>query len=291
MVFSRGGAGMSSHRAQISDNDLCSLIEIICNFRKESFPCEKLVALLTFITWLHWPEKPDVVQEGRLVAAALVVRAANQGRIKIAGLTAPSIVKSMGDNILTISKVADSLVQRKLELEFSIEFEGHLTAFNNVSKIVEFFVRCPEDRHPSLNKAMFFIDEGGFSAAEIEEDDFSASSPATLKKNWSSFAAQSPFLFAAAWLKYDSLVYLAPDDDSSIDDASVYLKNPVTMQKYFGVARRVQELLLTRLYAVSRRRFPFLTFPATIAPVRVKCSPLTPEQLEVLQKYRSPKSI
>ena len=46
----------------------------------------------------------------------------------------------MGSNILTISKVANSLVQRKLELEFSIEFEGHLTAFNNVSKIVEFFI-------------------------------------------------------------------------------------------------------------------------------------------------------
>ena len=135
---------------------------------------------------------------------------------------------------------------------------------------------------PSLNKAFFFLSEGGY--------DYKISI-ATLKKYWSKFAPISPFVIAAKTLNMTKMFNLPPDGETSFQDATKLLQNDGKLRDYFGVSRYVQEKLLSVIGTQIHKRIDFITFPRSIEPLTLEFEPLGSEQLQLLATYRAPKQI
>ena len=85
------------------------------------------------------------------------------------------------------------------------------------------FSTMPIDLKPSLNKAFFFLSEGGY--------DYPISI-ATLKKYWSKFAPISPFVIGPKTLNMTKMFNLPPDGKSSFQDATKLLQNDGKLRDY-----------------------------------------------------------
>ena len=64
-------------------------------------------------------------------------------------------------------EAAGALVKRPVSGTYREEFEALIYRHHDASTIACFFLRCPIDKKPSLNKAMFMIDEKGFADDEL----------------------------------------------------------------------------------------------------------------------------
>jgi hypothetical protein len=116
-------------------------------------------------------------------------------------------------------------------------------------------------------------------------------SPATLKTGWSAAAITTPFWLAADRLKLTSIGDLPPDGGMSIRKADELLADPAQMQKYFGTARFIQDLLKQRLHESVGDKFQFVRFPDTIAVSEIASRPFNATQLDIIKRYRAPKPI
>jgi hypothetical protein len=285
---------MTSQTAQsASDVDVGQLMEVICGFRKEVYPFEKYTALVTFSTWLRWHQHPDVVDIAGVVAAAHVILAIEDGEIKVPKGRRQIITDKIVEMEFTVLRAADALVTCCRLDSFEKASEQSAGWLSNVSQIVRFMIKCPAKQKPSLNKAFFFIDEGGFGDdmtiySRGEERPYKVS-PASLRSDWSNFAISGPFVLAAEHLDMEAILHLPPDSNESIADATKLLSSPAKLRTYFGLARHVQELLLQRLDKTSRERFPFVKFPDAITTHVVEPQPLTADQMAIVDRYRAPK--
>jgi hypothetical protein len=272
------------------------LMEVICDYRKEAFPFEKYVALMTFSTWLHAPIEPEIVLQSRIIAAALVMLSMNNGRLPILTSERKATIDAIVKNAFQPLDAAEALVDRCISGTFWEGIEGQ-RALYDASAVAAFIIRCPPagvgdaKKRPSVNKALFFIDEGGFTGdAFNEEEDRNEPytvAPATVKKGWGSSAVASPFWLAADRLKVYSIAHLAPDDEGSILKASDLLGDTTRIRQYFGSARYIQEALLKRLDKASRKRFHFVQFPKSIALHPVEPRPFNAAQLEIIKGYKA----
>jgi hypothetical protein len=261
------------------------LIGTICGNRAEKFPFEKIVALITFSVWLRWPDKPEVVRQGRLVAIAHVILALHEGALPT-GKKRQTVQKII-DEAFDPLDTAEALVQRELECGFWEQFEDQLPEYGDVESIAKFIISCPKEYSPSLNKALFFISEGGFA----ENDDYKPSI-ATLKKSWVMYAPQAAFFLAEELcLEAGQITMLPPDDGNSIDIARDFLKEQAKVRSFFGKVRYLQSLLHSRLDKISQNRFSFVTFPDNIKSVTTDLPILADWQVEIVRNYKAPKSL
>jgi hypothetical protein len=189
---------------------------------------------------------------------------------------------------LPLGDTCDALVQRALVGSYCDNFEFQLPGLSDVSSIAAFIVRCPIKMGPSLNKAMFFIDEKGFVSEDAPGE---KASVATLKKSWTAFAKVAPFVFAADYWDDHWIYGLPPDDENAIVVATKKLKNQPRLRRLFGSARYVQEGIIERLDKKTLQWLQPVHFPECIQPDRLKLYPLEPDQMEILRRYRAPKLI
>jgi hypothetical protein len=75
--------------------DIGKLIDVICEYRKESYRFERYVALRTFSSWLHAPTRPHVVNHARLVAAARVIVEINTPALSISVEQRPTVIDAI----------------------------------------------------------------------------------------------------------------------------------------------------------------------------------------------------
>jgi hypothetical protein len=274
--------------AHSSDVDIADLMEVICDCRKEAFPFEKYVSIMTFSTWLHWPNSQDVVSQARLVAAGSIIRAIRSNTLKTPDDDSEKVIMTIANTLLRPEAVADALVKRAMIGSYQENIDFQFSALSDVDGIVSFFLRCPVADKPSLNKALFFIEEGGYVDEESPSD---KAVSATLKTSWKNFAVVAPFSFAAGFWELDELLELAPDNDSSIFEAGKLLIKINSLRRYFGTVRYVQDILLERLDPKTLIWLKFVKFPDCIKSRRTPFRPLFPDQMAILKRYHAPKQI
>jgi hypothetical protein len=282
----------SMNSSQSSETDVGQLMEIICGIREEQYAFEKYVALLTFSTWLGWPFAPNVVEFAEIVAAARVILAIDDGEIKVPKAQRQQVIESISRQVFKPLSVASALAEPCLEIRFRAASEEFNLSLWNVAAIAAFFMKCPEEMKPSVNKAFFFIDEGGFKdALQIERGGQYKPykvAPASLKKSWGSLAVTSPFALSAIHQSIEVIFNLPPDGDSSIKEARTLLKKPEMLKRYFGYARFIQDILIHNLHQVSRDKFMFIQFPKSIPIHAVEPVPFDSDQLSIIKRYKAP---
>jgi hypothetical protein len=163
----------------------------------------------------------------------------------------------------------------------------------DIIDIIQFLLICPAEENPSLLKALYFIERGGFvpDIAGQSEKDRRGRSPSTLKTNWVRQAERGPFLWAAAGSEYEILFDIPPEQQSSIRKIERFLSRPKAVHEYFGIARFCQERLYGRLDSRSKSRFRFVKLPKNVASLEIELPTLSASQISLLRQYRAPKLI
>jgi hypothetical protein len=291
-------ARSSNNKPDPEHVDLPRLIEVICGFRKERYPFEKYVALLTFSVWLLIPKEDDCVRRAELISAASVILAINNGKLGVPSSKKHSVIDRIAKTMLPTLKVADALVNR---------FEIDSDAVMDSNFIASFIFRCPKELNPSVNKALYFMKKNGFTE-ELNrpgDDTPGTMSPATLKEGWSTCAASSPFAYVALLRKRldvippdvegDELLTLPEimdleiDEEDGVLEAGRILQDVPRLREFFGYARYIQDVLLDRLHESSIKKIPFVEFPDTIQPLVIEPRPFSPAQLKIIGGYHAPR--
>ncbi|MBB4397194.1 hypothetical protein [Bradyrhizobium sp. ERR14] len=251
--------------------NITDLIALLTGLRKEVFAFERHIALMTFATWLHYPTDQDVLRHARVVAAAACF-------IHSGGKRNP---------LATIENLSVALLASPLRSPVGDISTSSLTRSTAVIGVADFFLRCPADKKPSLNKALFFINKGGADDPDDPDGEKAARSIATLKVAWKGCASTAPFLWACAAIP-DEIYSMLPDESGAFKRIEKILRNPKRLIQYFGVSKFVQECLLSRVDPASRPRFN-VKFPKGLLSVESDLSPFDDRELEILARYRAPK--
>jgi len=279
--------------------DIPRLMEVICGFRKERYPFEKYVALMTFSVWLVIPKEIEHVRRAQLISAASVILTIENGRLEVPSSKKRFVIDQIAKPLFLTLEVADALINR---------FQIGLDAVIDSSWIAAFIFRCPKELGPSVNKALFFIKNGGLTE-EINDpgDDRPATmSPATLKEGWSACAASSPFAYTALLrknldaipsgvverdelLNLPAILDLEIDEEDGVLGAGRILQDVSRLRKFFGTAHYIQNVLLERLHESSIKKIPFVEFPDTIQPLVIEPRPFSLAQLAIIKSYHAPR--
>jgi hypothetical protein len=136
---------MRAARPQIRKFDPSDAIAVITGHRKQGAPMERELALLAFITWMLFPNRPDFVSSAKIVGAANYYL--NLGPAQRS--------KLVRDNPhFSQDTFARTLLGFPLGDTFSLEFENAYNEAVNISEIIDFFMICPAELRPSLLKAL-----------------------------------------------------------------------------------------------------------------------------------------
>lgn len=258
----------------LGPTDPKEIIEFLIGSTPEPYPYAKVVALLTFCAWMRWPNDAELVRSAQIAAAATVVVHERENKRSV-------------ETPLTVDILCDALINLSLAGTY---YDAMEPVTEPVTDIVGFFMHCPEHLKPSLLKARFFIDSGGFVPEDVEEDDEKQykRSPATMKVVWKEQAVASPFLWAGLHFEDNfDLLDLVPDEVESISIAQNFLGEPERFRTFLGVALYCQNKLL-RLLDPAAARFEFLEFPDSIEPITPEIGTFDEAQLAVLGKYQAP---
>lgn len=262
------------------------LTATILGLRAEKHLFDRLISLLTFSSWLQYPDNPAIVQQSRVLASAnVLVNKRLSQRQKSA----------LANKELDHQLVAGLLLNPPEMGSFSENFEFNQEALFDAASIAEFFAIWPDEdmkpKQPSFNRALHFIDGGGFvtnPTAPKNQQIGHQSSKTTIKKSWRRYAVSGPFIFAAEVADLLRIIDLAPDDPASITDGEDILRDRKILKVYFETARAIQERMLQFLDEKTKARFPFVNFPKGVTIATLYREPLKPHQLALLHNYRAP---
>jgi hypothetical protein len=250
------------------------IIRFLLQDTPEPFPFARLIALLTFCVWMRWPDDDDVVLDAQTTAAAMVfLRERKPGN-------SPQIP-------LSFERLSQSIVHRAIYGQYWDAFEEQV----GITDIVAFFMHCPEDRRPSLGKAYYFIDEGGFVSSDFTEEERKQMKRArsSLKAAWKAQARSSPLLWATQVFEDDpDLLWFAPDDVDYLEDAIAFVQSRDRLLAFFGVALFCQQKLARLLDQSVAAKIDFLTFPDVVTPVDPQLGTFDEDQMKILDKYAAP---
>ena len=263
---------------QFPDIDLGDLMEVICNYRAETYKFERQIALRTFSAWVLWPNQLGIINQAKIVSAAPTIRMIRSDAFNLPGRERAQFVAAIMKNVIQPNLLSDVLINPPLNGRFCKAAEEAYGILDAV-QIVRFFLSCPKELRPSLNKAIHFIKLGGYGLPH---------SPAVLKQCWVQYAVSAPFLFAEDFWS-GCAIDLTPDDERHNSQATKLLSDVSGLRRYFGVARYVQETLLQRLDAITRNRFRFAQFPVSIKASPIEIASLSPDQLNIVKSYKAPK--
>jgi hypothetical protein len=258
------------------------LIAFLLTDQKEPYPFAKLVALLTLCTWMRWPDDQELIEDAQLTAAASIyLHAKEKGK-------APAIP-------LDLDRLARSVAMRQISGMYLEAFPER----GNVVDLISFFMHCPEELKPSLNRAYDFIEKGGFISVDATKEELSSMKRArsTLKLAWKEQAIAGPLLCASQpILEEDSfedddryfLYDYAPDDPECFDDAQRFVQSRDDLLKFFGEALYCQQKLLRLLDPDASAKLHFPKFPKIVTPIDPGFTSFDEDQLAIARTYRAP---
>lgn len=196
--------------------------------------------------WLRVPTQPAITDLAATVAAGRVILSIYWNTIKHSKAKREALIEEIAENVFGPLVAADALAEPCMDERFHATEGKALPFLFDVGAIVAFILKCPLEMKPSLNKALFFIDEGGFADAltivEKQHERPYKVSYANLKTSWSLLAISSPFSLAAENLSVQPILNLPPDASLSIPKATKLLQNVIALRHYFGHARYLQDL-------------------------------------------------
>jgi len=257
----------------LPDVDVADLIKVICKIRQERYRFERHIALRTFSAWVFWPTNSRIIHHAKIVSAARVIRMVQEGDLPVEPSKKMECLANIVKEAMPLEPLADVLINPPLKDRFCLQAEESF-GVTDIYQVIEFFLSCPIELRPSLNKAIYFMKRGGFRFG---------SSSATLRANWVLYVTSSPFIFVDF-----PAIDLQPDD-IRVAEGIKLLGNESKLVRYFGGAKYVQEQLMGRLDPTTRRRFKFVEFPREIDARPVEIQPYSPRQIDIIKSYRAPK--
>jgi hypothetical protein len=262
--------------------DPADAIAVITGYRKQRFPLERELAFSGFITWMLFPTRPDFVSTALVVGAANYFLNSRQAKRNAIFRDNPYFSQEILARTLLSFPFGDAL---------RMEFQAASNEIDNIFEIINFFMICPGERRPSLLKALYFIDAGGFISEEVDKQERKnhKRSPATLKKSWVNNILTGPFIWAAISLEREHVLRMSPDQPSTIRGLKKLLARNDDILDFFGAAKFCQDRLWTRLDARSKSRFRFIEFPPNVVACEMELVDFDAIQMAILQDYRAPK--
>ena len=272
---------MAKSKSELGPTDPDKIMAFLLADQKEPYPFAKLVALLTLCTWMRWPDDEELIEDAQITAAASIyVHEKEKGK-------APAIP-------LDIDRLARSVASRQLS---GMYLEAFLER-GTVVELVSFFMHCPEELKPSLNKAYDFIEKGGFIPLDATKEDISNLKRArsTLKIAWKEQAISAPLLHASQPMfeddsEHDDEAFIydyAPDDPDCFDEAQRFVQNRDRVLKFFGEARYCQEKIQRLLDPDAAAKLHFPTFPKIVTPIDPGFGTFDEAQMAIARTYRAP---
>lgn len=152
-------------------------IAVLTKNRKQKFPAERELALIGFGAWVRFPNN------ARLVSATQILAAANY----LLHLPTASRSRWISANPFCSQEAfAHCLLDYPIEaFDISDWPELELNEILDILEIIDFFMKCPSEQKPSLLKAIYFIEHGGFASDEANW----RRSSTTLKNAWTKLPA------------------------------------------------------------------------------------------------------
>jgi hypothetical protein len=251
-------------------------ISVLTGGREERFTKERETALLGFVAWMCYPNKPKVIAAAQAIGAANHFLSVKDGT-KI----------TQSNPHFSQHAFASTLINYPLDAHLT-NLDYEFDDFQNITEIITLFMACPDEHKPSFLKAIYFIDEGGFVPRDIRPEEKSKykRSAATLKNTWRKLAAASPFIWAAGIDDFKVIFDLSPASPTMVKASKRLLSRPSELLQFFGNAKFCQEHLLGRF---SPRTFKFIKFPPNVSSQAVQCEPLDKEGIALVRSYRAPK--
>jgi hypothetical protein len=265
--------------------DPADAMAILTGLRRERYPLEKELALIGLSAWMLFPKDSGLVLTAQVVGAAnYYTHLSSKARDKIARTNPFFAASTLARTLLAYPAIGPLKENWKFAKAYDLE---------DIFDIIQFFLICPTEEKPSLLKALFFIDRGGFvsNVSDQDEKGRKGRSPSTLKGSWVRCAVRGPFIWAAVGSKYEFLLEIPPEERSSIEKIERFLSHPNAALEYFGMARFCQERLHDRLDRKSKSRFRFIRFPKNVPLLELELPTLDPLQIRFLREYRTPKLI
>lgn len=227
------------------------LIEKIISDESKQNTWEREIALLAFCAWLRRPNDVAYLEVAQLYAAGTTI-----GTL-LAGSRHKSEAERLSREYFDAQAIGKVFQDIDKLVDYSGAFDPEFTEQNLecVRLIAYFFLRCPLALKPSFNKALYFIDEGGFTdgpfrATGLQDGKYS---PATVKSAWKQFKNAAPFWTAAGCL--DIALDLRPDRTESVRVARKLLASN-KLSELFAIARQIHNHLLSRGCSYEGIRFP-----------------------------------
>jgi hypothetical protein len=251
------------------------IMEFLLDHAPEPFPFAKMIALPTLCAWMRWPDDPEVIEDAQTTAAAAIFLHEKENG------NSTSIP-------LSTHRLATSVVNRQVNGSYGEVFPQYV----EVASLVAFFMHCPEHLNPSLNKAYFFVEEGGdcpegdITEAEMREWKTSRTS---LKVAWKEQAQAGPLLFVAC-LHDDGhqISDYAPDDPDYFDEIAELVQSKDRLSDYLGKALWCQQKLLRLLDTNAAAQIDFPEFTSSVKPVDPKLMIYDASQIKLVESYRAP---
>lgn len=247
---------------------------------------DREIALLAFVAHLKDPHNHETIEFARLVAACKIITLVEDRTIRLPTSNRERALKAIKRDYLAPSTVARFLGRGEQLIEQFGSFDDCDSLFD-VGLIVDFFVSCDSTLQPSLNKALYFIDSGGFtdgpfhSKAPLE----GKVSSTTLKTAWQIYGNVACFGLAS-YSAGIPILDLRPDDTASIKKASRLL-NSNKLLWFFGIAKAAQNILLERLDRRTARRLAPIAFPNQVPDLQINFGPLDKAQTELVRAYKA----
>jgi hypothetical protein len=267
---------------KIDPNDL---ISVVCRLRKETFAFERQLALLTFSLWILAPNDLAFIERGRFLGAAQIVKSILSKRKK----RTPK-EKLFLTTEFSCERVLAEILSEELRGSFLDDILQKTDDIELAARVASTFFLAPTSRlktkRPSLNKAIFFMGKGGFGPQFC-------SSPAAIKKAWVENVVSTPLYLAGDtdFIKKPviTIAGLSPHTSNWINTAGSILHSDVSLIKYFGIARSIQEEFYRLLDPVSRKRFQFIKYPNQISAIKLSKVDFPAEELAIYESYSTAK--
>lgn len=256
--------------------DVSKFIALLVDGKSEAHPFEKHIALCMLCTWLYDPDDADVLTQASIVSAANFFCRCKDDRAQQIPLSK--------------QQLASALADPPLATDFNSYFEGLQSSMHSITEIVSFFIFCPDHVSPSLNKAFYFIEQGGFmDKGQPPEDQRELLKlrrrKSTLKALWKQRAHTAAFIWAANFT-LPELLELSPDDADILKTTERILRKPERLRRYFQTVRWCQTRLHDCLEPAVRRKITLHEFPDTLLSSRPNVGKFDAEQLRILSSYR-----
>lgn len=267
-------------------------VDLICGYQAPSYPFEDYVTLIEFGSWLRLPKSPSIQRHAIVAGTALLLTALRNGQLSAESDNALKLLTDRFHSFPLEQAICASPLA--LETKSPTFRDAYIAAENDIPcahSVLDFIMACPAEHEPSVNKAIHFIESGGFvDASDTPEDKALARvSASKTKEEWSRYAVVTPFFDTLYnFEEFEDLLEITPDNLTSVRAISAFLDDRMVPREFFAAVASTQKQFIARLDPASVNRIGFATFTLeheveTDHPQFAADS----EDVKIIKKYRA----